>query len=254
MTVATAVAVKPKMVLPTERRAADNSWVSQKFLMLGQGGVGKSHFWSCGERTLFLQTEAGLNHLSVEAIPLHSWDDFTEAGSLLVQALNTKSFRYDTIVIDTVDNWVNMANEKVVSDAREKFSKVEINGVGDVPNGAGWSMSTNLISTYLRKLSALPAAIVLIGHHNQKRVKEPTREYDKSTISIGGNTGNALLHWSDHTLYIEGKMVGDTLKRKVYTLPSQLREGKSRGGIVPNGLEWGDNMQENYSKFRGLFN
>lgn len=253
MTVATVTAVKPKMVLPEAKRAADNSWTAQKFLMLGQGGVGKSHFWSCGDKTLFLQTEAGLNHLAVEAIPLHSWEDFTEAGSLLVQALGAGKFRWDTIVIDTVDNWVNMANEKVVNDAREKFSKVEINGIGDVPNGAGWSMATNLIATYLRKLDAMPAAIVLVGHHNQKRVKEPTREYDKSTISIGGNTGNALLHWSDHTLYIEGKMVGDSLKRKVYTLPSQLREGKSRGGIIPNGWEWTDNMEENYKKMRGLF-
>jgi hypothetical protein len=70
--VATAEAIKTKMVLPSERRKADNSWTAQKFLMLGQGGVGKSHFWSCGDRTLFLQTEAGLNHLSVEAVPLHS--------------------------------------------------------------------------------------------------------------------------------------------------------------------------------------
>lgn len=248
-----AEAIKTKMVLPTEKRKADNTWVNQKFLMLGQGGVGKSHFWSCGERTLFLQTEAGLNHLEVEAVPVHSWDDFTEAGGLLVQELGKGALRWDTLVIDTVDNWVDMANEKVIQDGKEKFSKAEINGIGDIPNGAGWFMASNLIATYLRKLASLPMAIVLIGHHNQKKIKEPTREYDKSTISIGGNMGIQLLHWSDHTLYIEGKMVGDTLKRKVYTLPSQIREGKSRGGIVPNGMEWSDNMQENYKKFRSLF-
>lgn len=250
---AVAEAIKTKLVLPTEKRKIDNSWEQQKFLMLGQGGVGKSHFWSCGEKTLFLQTEPGLNHLEVEAVVIQSWDDFIEAGSLLIKALQDGNLRWDTLVIDTVDNWVDMANEKVVQDGKAKFSKAEINGVGDIPNGAGWFQATNLISTYLRKLASLPMAIVLIGHHNQKKIKEPTREYDKSTISIGGNMGIQLLHWSDHTLYIEGKMVGDNLKRKVFTLPSQIREGKSRGGIVPDGWTWEDDMGLNYSKLRGLF-
>jgi len=246
-------AIKQGVVLPTGKRGINKNWVNQKFLMLGQGGVGKSHFWSCGEKTLFLQTEPGLNALEVEAVELRDWDDFVEAGGLLVKALGTEAFRWDTLVIDTVDNWVNMANEKVISDGREKFSKMEINGIGDIPNGAGWFQATNLVATYLRKLAALPMAVVLIGHHNQKKVKELSREYDKSTISIGGNMGIQLLHWSDHTLYIEGKMVGDNLKRKVWTLPSQLREGKSRGGIVPNGMEWDDDMGVNYKKIRGLF-
>lgn len=246
-------AIKNKIVLPTKKRAIDNSWAHQKFLMLGQGGIGKSHFWSCGDRTLFLQTEAGLNHLEVEAVVLQDWSDFIEAGSLLVQAVNNKEFKWDTVVIDTVDNWVNMANEHVIQMGREKFSKMEINGIGDIPNGAGWFQATNLVATYLRKLEALPAAMVLVGHHNQKKIKEGSREYDKSTISIGGNMGIQLLHWSDHTLYIEGKMVGDNLKRKVWTQPSQLREGKSRGAVVPNGWEWEENMNNNYKKLRELF-
>lgn len=248
-----AVAIKNKVALPTGKRKADNSWINQKFLMLGQGGIGKSHFWSCGEKTLFLQCEAGLNHLEVEAVPIQDWADFTEAGSLLVQASQKNEFRWDTLVIDTVDRWVDMGNEQVVQLAREKFSKNEINSVGDVPNGAGWFMATNLIATYLRKLESLPCAVVLVGHHNQKRIKEPSREYDKSTISIGGNMGIQLLHWSDHTLYVDGKLVGDTLKRKVYTLPSQIREGKSRGGIIPNDWTWVDDMNVNYKKMRGLF-
>ncbi len=246
--------IENKVVLPTKKRGVDKSWIHQKFLMLGQGGVGKSHFWSCGKNVLFLQTEAGLNHLEVEAIPIRDWADFVEAGSLLVQELNKSGqLRWDTLVIDTVDNWINMANEEVVRAGREKFTKAEINSVGDIPNGAGWFQATNLVATYLRKLEALPMATVLIGHHNQKKVKEATREYDKNTISIGGNMGIQLLHWSDHTLYIEGKMVGENLKRKVWTLPSQLREGKSRGGLVPNGWEWEEDMGKNYEFLRKIF-
>lgn len=247
-------AIKTEIKLPDGKRGPTKKWIDQKFLTLGQGGVGKSDFWSRGDKTLFLQTEPGLNHLSVESIEIRDWNDFVAAGGLLVKAMNENKLRWDTLIIDTVDNWVNMATEKVISDAREKFSKVDINSIGDVPNGAGWFMATNLIGTYLRKLSALPMAVSLIGHHNQKTVKEMSREYSKSTISIGGQMGIQLLHWSDHTLYIEGKMIGDNLKRVVQTKPSQLREGKSRGGIIPDGWEWVDDMEVNYKKFRGLFN
>jgi hypothetical protein len=246
-------AVKNKLVLPNTKTEVANNWVDQKILMLGPGGIGKSHFWSCGDKTLFLQCEAGLSHLSVMKVVIQSWDDFLEAGAALVEA-SKGEFPYDTIVIDTVDRWVNLANEQVINLGRQKFKNIEINSVGDLPNGQGWFMATNLVMTYLAKLEALPAATVLIGHHNLKTIKESTREYCKNTISIGGQTGTQLLHWSDHTLFIDGKMIGDTISRKVYTKPSQIREGKSRGGIVPDGWTWVEDMEENYKKLRGAFN
>lgn len=245
-----------QILLPTKKRTIENLWTDQKFLMIGQGGIGKSEFWSHGERTLFLECEPGLNHLEVMSVPIRSWSDFIEVGKQLTLALDSDEFPYDTIVIDTVDQWVALANELVVSEARNRFKKIasEINSVGDVPNGSGWFQATNLIGTYLRKLSSLPCAVVLIGHYRQRTIKEGTREYDKSTISIGGQMGEQILHWSDHTLFLEGKMYGDTMKRIVHTLPNQIREAKSRGKIIPDGWEWGEDSAENYERLRKAFN
>ena len=53
------VSLKPKLVLPTERSGVDKRWTSQKIGMIGQAGIGKSEFWAQGEKTLFIQTEAG---------------------------------------------------------------------------------------------------------------------------------------------------------------------------------------------------
>lgn len=243
---------KVKLILPSEKSNPVKIWARQKFLTLGPGGIGKSDLWSRG-KTLFIATEKAHDHLNAMTVDVDTWDDFLEVGAELIKRKTAGDFPWDCICIDTVDRWVNMGNDYVINHAREKFKNIDIVSIGDIPNGQGWYMATNLIGMYLRKLESLGVCISLIGHHNTKRIKEGVREYDKSTISIGGQMGIQIVHWADHILYIDGKMVGESVQRTVYVQPSQIREAKSRGCVVPNGWKWSDNMQENWDFLRGLF-
>jgi len=221
--------------------------------MLGQSGVGKSSFWAAGDKTFFVECEAGLNFLECFKMPCRNWQDFLEIGALLGKAAKDGEFPYDTVVVDTADRWIQSATQEVIDRGRAKFSKVEINGIGDIPNGAGWNWQTNLVSVYLQKLEQLPAAIVFVAHLNTKEVKTRTQAYHRETISIGGKTGETILAWADHTLFVEAEQRGDTIKRTVRTRPAQTREGKSREGAVPDGMIWADNTTENYDNLRKLF-
>ena len=70
---------------------------------------------------------------------------------------------------------------------------------------------------------------------------------------MGGKLGTDLLGWTDHTLHVQAVQLGDKLKRTVFTKPTQSKEAKSRGGIIPDGWQWTDSDNENYNYFRGLF-
>lgn len=190
-------------------------------------------------------------------MPCRSWSDIRDTYAELYKAAqDPATFPYDTIVIDTVDRFVAMANEEVIGRAKEKYKKEiadSINSLGDIPNGAGWYLATELIGNALKKFEALPCAVVLVGHVERKTIKEPTREVTRDTISIGGQTGTNFLHWSDHTLMMRARMAGDSIERCFRTKPTDTMEAGSRGGMVPDGFLITTDIKESYEKFRALF-
>lgn len=243
------------IVLPQKPSEINKNWIDQKIGMIGAPGIGKSQFWSFGGKTLYIQTEAGLNHLAVMKLPCRAFQDLREILTALIQADQAGKFPYDTIVIDTIDELIDLVNEEVIRRGREKFSKIagDINSIGDVPNGAGWQWATEMTKMTLDKLEKLPACIVYIGHRNMVEVKTATDKFHKASISIGGKTGQNLLAWPDHVLNVEAMWSGENLKRVVRTRPTQYIDAKSRGDVVPDGTVWESDMKVNYDKFRALF-
>ena len=241
------------IVLPTQKTAINKNFKDSKFGMLGLGGIGKSCFWAQEPNALFLETEAGLNALEVYKVPIRSWQDMRDTYVTLIEAQKKGEFKYSIIIIDTIDRLVDFAQEEVICKAKEFYKKIEINTVGDIPNGSGWFKTKEIVMALLGKLELLNCAIAYVAHLSVKRIKETTGEYDKATISIGGQLGEDLLAWTDHTLNIESHMIGDKLTRIVFAKPSQSREAKSRGGIIPDGWRWTEDMKENYNYFRKLF-
>lgn len=240
------------VVLPQTKSEVDNRFSSQKFGMIGQAGIGKSSFWSHGNG-LYIQTEAGLNHLSVFKLPCHSWEDFRDIVGELLKRKAEGKLPYEFVMIDTIDKLVDFANQEAVSRGKEKFKAIEINTVGDIPNGAGWAWAQDLVEMGLNKLEQLGCAVGYIGHLENKEVKEPTRSIHKLTISIGGKMGGLLTAWPDHLMSIQATYAGNDLKRVVRTLPSQTLEAKSRGGLVPDMWQLDSDMAKNWAKFRSYF-
>lgn len=241
--------------LPTQKSAIDLDFKKQKFGMIGASGIGKSNFWAQDEKSFFIDTEGGLNFETVHKLPARCWDDLREIYALLKSAEQKGDFPYSVVVLDTLDKVVDYAEEEIIQRAREFYTKIadQINTIGDVPNGAGWARTRGLVSNFLDKLSQLPCAIAYIGHLQTKRIEEGVRKYDKHTISLWKGVGEDLLAWPDHLLHVEATLIGDKLKRTVWTKPTQSKECKSRGGVVPDGWTWGNSMKENYDYFRKLF-
>lgn len=242
------------VMLPTMKTAPTKLWRRQKFLMLGPSGIGKSEFWAQGDKTLFLEFEPRLDHLSVLKVQIRSWDDFLGSLELLYKEAQKPEFPYDTIVVDTGDKYVERCTEAVIDWGQEKYKKVQVDAIGDIPEGVGWFRTTTMAMTGFDRLTALPAAIVVICHIKEETIKEAGSEYKKATVSLGGQMGTRLLGWSDHTLHVRARYIGDTVHRNMRTIPSQLMEAKSSGGIVPDGMVWtAKDPAGNYSKFRALF-
>lgn len=240
-------------LLPTKKSEVTKDWVHQKIGMIGQPGIGKSEFWSHGDNTLYLQTEAGLNHLSVYKVPVRSWEDVRAVYGELIKAKNGGKLTFDTVIIDTIDRLVDLAQLEAIDRGRLKFKTIDINTVGDIPNGAGWSWAQELMESFLTKMEGLGICLVYVGHLDLKEVKTPTSSYHKLTISVGGKMGGMLASWPDHLLNIETSMQGNVMRRKLRTIPTQTMDAKSRGGMVPDGMEWGSDSKVNYAAFKSLF-
>lgn len=247
--------LKSALSLPSQKSKKNTDFKNQKIGMIGAPGIGKSEFFAQEEKVLFIEAESGLNHLEVMKVPARSWEDLREIYGLLVKATQAGNFPYSLIVLDTIDRIVDFADDEIIARAREFYKTIadQIYTIGDIPNGAGWAKSTNLVMSFLNKLDELPCAVAFIGHLATKKITEGTRQYDKNTINMGGKTGLELLAWCDHVLHVESSMMGDKQVRRVITRPSQSKEAKSRGAIVPDNWVWGTDMKVNYDTFRKLF-
>lgn len=251
------------IAIPTEKRKASRIWTQQKFLMIGQAGTGKSEFWAQGDRTLFIDTEGNLNHLDCFKMPVdkpvRTMDALRDIVTSLIQAKQASKFPFDTVVVDTLDKLISPAvNDELIIRAQTKYrgaieKGMQINTIGDIPDGNGWAWQKELVNNVLDKLCLLDVAVVLIGHVQQKKIETPTKKYDSMTINIGGQLGVGMLGWANHILHVEGLPIGGKIERYVYSLPSMEREAKSHGGIVPSPTKWGQDAKDNYNKLRQLF-
>ena len=242
--------------LPVAKSEIDLSFNKQKIGIIGASGIGKSDFLSQDEKAFFIEAEAGLNFISVYKLPARNWQDIRDIYAVLREKAIEGNFPYNIVTIDTIDRVCDFAEEEIVAKAKEFYSKIanEINTIADVPNGAGWARAKDLVMSLLNKLEELPCAVAYIGHLQTKELKDPAgNKYHKQTINIGGKMGLELLAWCDHLLYVDSRMVGDKLRRVIYTKPTQTKEAKSRGGIIEDGTIWSDDMSENYKKFRSHF-
>jgi len=239
--------------LPLEKSKPDLSFKNQKFGMIGAAGIGKSDFFAQEDGALFIEAEAGLNFIETRKAPARCWDDLRDIYGQLIEMKKSGKFPYTLIVVDTIDQIVKYAETEIVQRAGEKYRGIEINTIGDVPNGGGWSKTRELVMSFINGLEQLPCAIAYIGHLSIKRVDKGLVKYDRSTISLWAGVGNDMLAWADHIMHVEANMRGETLIRTVWTKPTQSREAKSRGGVIPNGWKWEEDMKVNYGTFRKLF-
>lgn len=97
------------MILPTEKKLAVKSFEKTKTLIYGEPKIGKSTFCAEFPDALFLATENGLNHLETYNVPIKTFEEIEEACSLII-----KDNRFQTVIIDTVDNLFQIVRRKAL--------------------------------------------------------------------------------------------------------------------------------------------
>ena len=247
------------IVLPDKKSEIDTRFKAQSLGVIGAPGIGKSSMFS-EENVLYIQTENGLNALSVFKVPCNSWDDYREICSSLIKLKTEGKLTYEGVVIDTIDELVKLADQEIVKIIRTKFKDKadSINSIFDYPASSdkgnpAWGWRRDLVMNSLKALQSLGIVVIYLGHLDFRDIKTPTAVYHKKTISIGGALGTDLVSWCDHFLTLESTRTGSETKRVIRTISDNTLDAKSRGNLVPDMFPLSTDVKENWVRFRKLF-
>lgn len=220
-----------KMVV-IEKSKKDTKLSSQTILIYGPAKIGKSTFASQFPNVLFIATEAGLNHLSVNKISCNGWEPFLQVCASLakneikLKDSSGKEVLPETVCIDTIDNLTAYCTDYVCQ-------REGVNHPADLPMGKGWALVTSEIQLKLSKLSQLPYGLVFISHSKMETVETKVAKYNRFTISLQG-TGNrnVFLNMSDMILFLTTKVENGEERRIIRTKPSRDYESGDRTGLL----------------------
>lgn len=141
-------------------------------LIYGEHKVGKSSFGASCPKPLFIQTEAGLEGIATDALPLcTNYEDFMEA----LEFAGTTD--YKTLVIDSLD-WL----EKLIH--RRVCGEHNVEDIGKIPFGKGQVAAEMKFQQILDRLSDFnrnkKMIIVMIAHSQVVKFEDPERDsYDR---------------------------------------------------------------------------
>jgi hypothetical protein len=135
--------------------------------LYGPAGIGKSTFGSTLPKPLFLQTERGLDQITVARLPLlRSLNDYKAQ----IQSILHEEHSYETIVIDTIDGLDVLIQEEVCNEG--KCEALEQYGGG---YGKGVSRMREIWLKILDRLTEMSERwnILLLAHAQIKTVSDP---------------------------------------------------------------------------------
>ena len=220
-------------MLPTEKRTPIADLSQEIVLVYGQPKIGKSTFLSNFPNAVFISTEEGLNHLSVFEITIKKWQDFVDA----VGALEKEPTRFQTAVIDTVDNLYLFCRNYIyqVNTTDDKEVKHET----DMPYGKGWDEVDAEFRRVLTRLSQIKTmGLAMVSHSEEKEVKKPghTTTDTKICHTLPNRARKIILPMADLILYM-GMEEGE---RVIHTKPTTEYEagdiiGRPGVGPAPSG-------------------
>ncbi len=200
-----------------------------KGYIYGQPKIGKTTFFS-EANAIYADTEDGTAALEVYAVPVDSWAKFLEFCAALKD-----DERFDTVVIDTVDNLYQMCLESVC----KAHGCTHPSDKDDY--GKTWNLVTGEFKRVVTKLAQGPRGLWLVSHAQETKIKTRSAEITKFVPTLTGKAREFLLGFVDVILYAEMIEVKDKgLKRILHAEPSENWEAGDRTGRLPAimPLEW----------------
>ena len=183
-----------------------------RFLIVGQEGVGKTTLGADAPRPIFLCAEDGTAHVDVARFPEpRELADVHEA----IQTLTDESHDFETFVVDTVD-WIEPIVWAGVCAAAKK---PDIESFG---YGKGYVAALDEWRKILAALDRLRAKkrmrVMLLAHAHIKAFRNPEGEdFDRFTGKLHDKAFGLIKEWCDHVLFA---------RFQVYTVE---KDGRTKG-------------------------
>jgi hypothetical protein len=209
-------------------------------VLYGPPGIGKSTFGSTMPKPIFIQTERGLDQLTVPRFPIvRSLTDY----KLQIQALVNEEHDYETIVVDTIDGLDLLIQEEVCEEG--KCESIEAYGRG---YGKGWTRTREIWVKILERLTDMSERwnILLISHAQIKTITDPMlgTPYDQWKMRVADKSQDVIKQSVDLLLFVnlvhtiskdtprarKGRAIVND-DRQMWTGPTTGIEAKNRFGL-----------------------
>ena len=213
---------------------------SQRVVIYGTEGIGKSTLASQFPKPLFIDTEGSTSNMDVKRL-----DKPTSWTMLMNQIAFVKANpdKFQTLVIDTIDWAESLAIESVCAQHGKR-------GIEDFGYGNGYTYVREEFGRLLNKLQELVDIginVVLTAHSQLRKFEQPDEEgaYDRYELKLGKKTSSqtapVVKEWCDLLLFCNYKtmvMTSETKKKKatggkrvMYTTHHPAWDAKNRHGL-----------------------
>ena len=210
---------------------------TQKCVIYGCEGVGKSTFAPKFPKPLFMDLEGGTAHLDVNRAEVASWENIISTIDELIE--NSQGFQ--TLVIDTADWAERMCSAYLC----KKYKKT---GIEDFGYGKGYQYLAEEFAGMLAKLTELQNSgmhIVVLAHSTIRKLELPEENgtYDHYELKCSKTVSPLIKEWADGLLFAnyrtfiqasasgKGKAVGGK-ERVLYTEHTAFCDAKNRWGLT----------------------
>jgi hypothetical protein len=167
-----------------------------RMVVYGSHGVGKSSFAAQADKPVFIQTEEGLDALTVTRFPLAtSYGEVMEA----LECLCVDKHDYATVVIDSAD-WL----EKLIF--KQVAANNKVNSIDEIGFGKGFGFAVDLWHYILEKLEELRNAknmgVILLAHSQVKTFDDPLNDsYDRYILDLHKGGASLISEWCDLLMF-----------------------------------------------------
>jgi len=195
-------------IIPTEKHKPLTNVKDYIWLFFGEPKVGKTTLANQMTNALFLATEPGTAAMEAAEIQINSWSDFRNA----IKALLKEDHKWETLVVDTVDNLYEFLVDDVCSE--NKWTDLS-----DVGFGKGYKLARRKLTNAIATLRKLDMTIVFISHERKEIEIDDNGKRSGSVTVTSALPGSArkVLHGAvDFILRVE---IGENESRYIRTAP-----------------------------------
>ncbi len=235
-------------------KEASNRWIDQKSILVAEPKVGKSTFLAqAKEKSYFLRLANEFNGLTTWGADCNDLDAVRREIDKLHKVHKAGLWCWDNVILDPMYRFMDYIADEVCDEAGNASSIYEAGGFG-----AGQRKYKIKLKALLRDMDELPAHKWFVFHSIVKDLKEDNddkKTYQKRVIEMSLKLDFEITKLVNNTLHVVTGYAGTLQGRTMVTMGTKFIEAGSKAPCLKKlpAIPWGPNDEENYKKFRALF-